>query len=68
MLNVRTAPNKVFLFEASDKYILDFLRAQPEEKLKGTHLTEDDTRRRLKVYRSDNVEHTGTEILEDFFA
>lgn len=30
IVNERTVPNKVFIFEASDSYILEFLRNQPE--------------------------------------
>ncbi len=39
----------------------------PESTLVGTHFTEQDTIRRLKIYRKLNEPNTGVEKLEDFF-
>lgn len=39
----------------------------PEKQIKGTHLNEEDTKRRLKKYRDANESEQGDPSLLDFF-
>lgn len=58
VINETALPTKMFILEATDEYILNTLKHLPESQLVG-HLNENDTRRRLKVYRKRNESNTG---------
>lgn len=53
--------------KGNDETILERLMSLPEKKIKGTHLNEEDTKRRLKKYRENNESKEGDSSLLDFF-
>lgn len=61
------APSSVIALKGDDDTILQRLMNLPEKQIKGTHLNEDDTKRRLKKYREANESEQGDSSLLDFF-
>jgi len=67
ILDKRQAPEYVVIFQAKDDYLKGRIKELPEEKVVGTHWTEDGMNRRIGGYKKNNFSDNGAPVLETFF-
>jgi len=67
VIDTRKVPEFVIQFQASDEFLNTRVKNLTEEDILETHYTEEGMKRRLAVYKKDNVSEGGNSVLSTFF-
>lgn len=66
-LNTKIAPTSVIILKAEDAFLKQRVKELTEDKVVGTHFTEDGMNRRLKIYKDINNTEAGHQTVLDLF-
>ena len=66
-LDKKLAPDFVAILNAKEEFLKSRTKELPEEKVVGTHYTEEGMNRRLAIHKKNCFSENGTPVLETFF-
>jgi len=66
-LNTKIAPTSIIILKAEDAFLKQRVKELPEDKVTGTHFTEEGMNKRVKAYRDINNTEAGHPSVFDLF-